>query len=269
MLKFYRPLLPKAKSYVEPFFGGGALFAATTFASASINDINWELMDLYRWVKTDHRGIVKILKLLEQEYLSLNHATRKIFYYDLRKKYWTLAKGEIETSAVLFFLLKTGFNGIWQVCVASDGRFGTPCGLLNQDKSFIDTALIEAWAKKLQSTNIFCGEYSGVAIANRSFVFCDPPYRESFADYNTPFNDDKQLELLDWARMISAKTDSIVWISNRDGEDGFWDTNASDAKIWRFPVTYTAGRRKSVTTDGEETFHAKKAIEVLIAFGSN
>ena len=46
-------LIPKHKRYVEPFFGGGAVFFKLTPKSAIINDIADELVDLYKYVKGD------------------------------------------------------------------------------------------------------------------------------------------------------------------------------------------------------------------------
>lgn len=267
MLKHYTSLFPPSiTSYVEPFFGGGALFSALDFQSASINDINWEIIDLYNWIKSDPQKLFRETKRLETSYLELSKVDRKTLYYDLRDKYWQSEAQSIKTSALLFFLLKTGFNGIWQACVASKGRFGTPCGLLDHTKPFIVEAEVFAWAEKLSRTIITKTNYAEVSVATDSFVFCDPPYRDSFTNYNTTFGDIEQLSLLAWARKQAKETKSEVWVSNRDSADGFWETNASDAVIHRFPVTYTAGRRKKTIEAGISYFAAKPAIEVLIIF---
>ena len=47
--------------YVEPFFGGGALFFYLQPKSAIINDINTKLMDFYRGVKDDYPKLRKEL----------------------------------------------------------------------------------------------------------------------------------------------------------------------------------------------------------------
>lgn len=267
MLKHYNPIFPThISSYVEPFFGGGAVFSNLTFKSALINDINWELMDLYSWIKNDPHQLLDIAQYLEEQYLPMSKVDRKKYYYEIRQSYWDSDAHTIDTSGILLFLLKTCFNGIWQACAPSKGRFGTPCGLLNHDKPFIDKPLILEWSEKLQSVDIQVGSFSNIKVPDNSFVFCDPPYRESFADYNTPFNDAKQIELIEWARKASKK--STVWISNRDCNDGFWEHHASDAIIHRFPVTYTAGRRLHVVENGEKTFEAKKAVEVLLVFNT-
>jgi DNA adenine methylase len=268
MVKFYQPYLPKTvASYVEPFFGGGAIFAHLLPTKGVINDINWEIMDLYSLVKDDPSLLIKLVVEMEQNFLPLQKPDRKLYYYELRQRYWHSPAGEPATSALLFFLLRTCFNGIWQACVASGGRFGTPAGLLNSSK-ILDEDQVYSWSSALAKTKLMVGDYQKVKIVKGSFVFCDPPYRDSFADYNTSFGDEQQIELIDWARYTAKTTDSLVWVSNRDSGDSFWEERAPDAVIKRFPVTYTAGRRLQTKTDIGTSFSAKKAEEVLLMFHS-
>ena len=48
--------IPKfSGKYIEPFFGGGALFFYLEPQKAIINDVNSKLMDFYKGVKNDGR----------------------------------------------------------------------------------------------------------------------------------------------------------------------------------------------------------------------
>lgn len=260
MMKHYRSLIPRnITTYVEPFFGGGAFFCQVDFENAVINDINSELIALFTLLRDDPTSLITDVSILEEEYLCKNKEQRKIFYYDCRQKYWNE-----QSTALLYFLMKTSFNGIWQTCKASNGMFGTPCGLLDEKKPFIDKDLLMKFSKKLQTVTINNGCFSDIDIPFGSFVFCDPPYRNSFADYSNPFNDEKQNELIEWARYQAKNNGCEVWISNRECDDGFFEKHASDATILKFPVTYTAGRRLNTKTG----FEAKKAEEVLIRFNN-
>jgi DNA adenine methylase len=51
-----------------------------------------------------------------------------------------------------------------------------------------------------------------------------------------------------------------VFLCNRDDGSDFFDSRKGNFEIHRFPITYTAGRRKK-TEDG---FEAKPAIEILM-----
>jgi DNA adenine methylase len=88
------------------------------------------------------------------------------------------------------------------------------------------------------------------------FFFMDPPYRDSFANYGTAFTDADLTDLIDFG---NRRTDDIM-ICNRDSADDWFDQRRGSLDIIRFPVTYTAGRRKRTETG----FEAKPAVEVLL-----
>ncbi len=266
MLKHYKPFMPKTvNTYCEPFFGGGAMYIHIVEKYAPkeliINDVNSDIVRIYKTIKSDCDNFISILDELSQEYLPLTKAERKKYYYSLRHKhaydyvFWDNTK----EAAVLYFLMKTGFNGIYQVNKNTNDRYGTPSGLLNQKTEVYDKQVVEWWNKSLQNTQIFSGDWkdcvSYVEDKDNNFVFLDPPYRGSFTSYGQEFTDDHQNKLLDYVR---SNKKSDVFLCNRDIEDGFYDNTG--LLINKFPVTYTAGRRKK-TDDG---FEAKPATELLI-----
>lgn len=54
MVNTILPLIPVHKVYVEPFFGGGAIFFAKEQSQAEIiNDLNGEIVNFYKVVCTD------------------------------------------------------------------------------------------------------------------------------------------------------------------------------------------------------------------------
>jgi DNA adenine methylase len=267
MLQHYIPMLNenlRALPYVEPFAGGAALFGHLSLdepKEASLSDVNSEIIDLYRLVKINPECLIAELSHLQEPWASKSIAERKSFYYELRQKYWDTEPGD-ESTSLLYFLMKTGFNGIWQTCKASKGRYGTPVGLANKAVVF-NPEIIRRWSAKLSRTNVLHAPYQDVKIDQKSFIFCDPPYRASFTSYGTDFGDTAQIELIEWCRATHKATGSTVWLSNRDANDGFFDKHASDAKHHRFPVTYTAGRRKKT----EAGYEAKPATELLLTWG--
>jgi DNA adenine methylase len=274
MLKHYAPLLPTGfTEYVEPFLGGGAFYSFVREQNpeikATLSDVNAELMDMYLAIQKKPNKFMKELRKYESAWLCLDKENRKKYYYEKRAEYWVQADPSNETvsghytteaSALLYFLMKTGFNGIWQSCVAAKGLFATPCGLANQEDKVFNYDLIRTWHDMLQTTELSCGSYLNSLTPKGSFVYCDPPYRGSFTSYNTNFGDQCQQDLVSWCREKAANHECCVWLSNRDVGDGWYETYASDAKIQRFDVTYTAGRRKRTETG----FAAKPAVEVLL-----
>lgn len=56
-----RALIPPFRRYVEPFFGGGALYFHLMPQCAAINDISAQLIDFYRLVKAQDKGLRRLL----------------------------------------------------------------------------------------------------------------------------------------------------------------------------------------------------------------
>jgi DNA adenine methylase len=130
-------LLPKDfNTYIEPFFGGGALFFYLRPKNGIINDVNESLMNLYSLVKEDPGTLIKELDKITSEHLKLDEEDRKKNYYVLREEF-NATKNALRKSALFIFLNKTGFNGMYRE--NSKGEFNIPFGrytnprILNED----------------------------------------------------------------------------------------------------------------------------------------
>tara|TARA_A200000159_G_scaffold121011_1_gene115204 strand:- start:79 stop:933 length:855 start_codon:yes stop_codon:yes gene_type:complete len=266
MLKHYIPILPSPlemsiKSYVEPFFGGGAMFIhmvkTQRLENVWINDINADIISIYSSIKNNYNEFLQRVIELESKYLPMNMDDRRKLFFDVRNQhaYDYESWSKPYESATLYFLMKTGFNGIFQINKNTNNRYGTPCGLLNQKDKVFDRDVVKWWNEILQNVNIKSGDWKDVPDIDDAFYFFDPPYRDSFADYGNSFGDEQLIELIDFA---DSKDKSFV--CNRDSSDGWFENHKKSMNIQTFDITYTAGRRKK-TEDG---FQAKKAKEVLL-----
>lgn len=268
MLKHYKPFMPDdVKTYCEPFFGGGAMYIniidRNNPKELIINDINSDIVRIYKTIKSDCEDFTKVLDELSADYLPLDKDGRKDFYYSLRHKhaYDYVSWDSTKEAAVLYFLMKTGFNGIYQVNKNTNDRYGTPSGLLNQRTKVYEKDVVLWWNKSLQNTQILSGDWKEcvtyVEDEENNFVFLDPPYRGSFTSYGQEFSDDDQIDLV---KYVEKNQNTKVFLCNRDIGDDFYENNVKSAFIDKFPVTYTAGRRKKT----DAGFEAKPATEVLI-----
>lgn len=269
MLTHYAPHLPETLppgGYVEPFAGGAALFAHLRRERgafpAALGDVNSEIVRLYEEVRDAPDRLIEHLRAYAHAWADRSPDDRKRYYYAVREEYWGLPEGP-ETTAALYFLMRTGFNGIWQTCADSRGRYGTPVGLTDKPARVLDEAAIRAWSGYLADTALSSLPYDRQPAPENAFVFCDPPYRDSFTRYGTDFDDAAQERLVDWCRRAARERGCVVWLANRDAGDGFFERAAPDARRLRFPVTYTAGRRKRT----DEGFEAKPATELLMMWG--
>jgi len=269
MIKKYGDRLPnEVTHYVEPFLGAGAMFVwaykKNPSASFVLNDLNESVVSIYESIKQDCKMFIKRLDELSAAYLPLDKENRKKFYYELRRAHafdfadWT----KTYEAATLYFLMKTGFNGIWQINKNTNNRFGTPSGLLNQKDKVYDKDNLLEWHEALQKCTLTSGDFSDTLgyVTDKSYVFLDPPYRGSFTQYGVDFDDALQEGVIKYLNECGKKG-AYAMMSNRDIQDGFFESRAGNNEIVYFDVTYTAGRRKK-NDDG--THSAKKAREILM-----
>lgn len=264
LIKKYAPHFPDIKSfdgYAEPFFGGGAIFGsiANNFdGSLAINDSNSDLMGIYQNLRDNPKELISdTRRVLEVVLKGENKDDRKALYYTELRNYWSTDKpGE------LLALLKLGFNGIWQTKKESKGKFATPAGLLNQKDadSILDKMDFDGWNKALQRTTIGSSDYRELSFEpENTLVYLDPPYRDSFTTYSTDFGDKEQVEVVNYAKSLSAQGATVLLANRYVDGDTFFEDLLPEADFHPFDVTYTAGRRKKV----EDGFEAKKAREFL------
>ena len=143
-------LLPKVPSsygrYIEPFFGGGALFFALQPENAVIADSNPELINMYRQV-ADH--VDDVISYLEK------YQNTSEMFYSVRSLDWeTLPKAE--AAARTIYLNRTCYNGLYRV--NKKGQFNVPYGKYKNPK-ICDTEALHAASQALRKADIVCGDY--------------------------------------------------------------------------------------------------------------
>lgn len=189
------PFIPSGYNrYIEPFFGGGAMYFHLEPENALINDLNKPLIDFYLGVRDDYLNLRKELDRLETEYArnrrifdeikALNPDERvpdnnENLYYYIRDMY----NGKIDgysAAAVYFFINKTAYSGM--IRYNKQGDFNVPYG---RYKNFNTEIVNEEHSRLLQKAEIMCGDYQEVFKLCREddFVFLDPPYDCVFSDY--------------------------------------------------------------------------------------
>ena len=163
-------LLPKVPSsygrYIEPFFGGGALFFALQPENAIIADSNPELINMYRQVANNVEDVISYLKKYEN--------TSEMFY-QVRSLDWNVLT-PAEAAARTIYLNRTCFNGLYRV--NRKGQFNVPYGKYVNPK-ICDEENLHAASKALQNAEIVCGDYLLVLehyAQPGDFIFLDPPY---------------------------------------------------------------------------------------------
>jgi DNA adenine methylase len=205
-LEQYRPAT--FHRYLEPFVGSGAVFfhlashGVLDGRTVTLSDVNTDLIGCYRAVRDETEPVINALQALERDHRRRGDAC----YYEVRDERFNpgrarlmaknggsaeaaAAQYPIDLAAMLIFLNRTGFNGLFRLNRL--GEFNVPAGRY-RDPRICDPDHIRAVAGALRRP--------GVAIEHRGFetalseagagdfVYCDPPYAplsrtSSFANY--------------------------------------------------------------------------------------
>lgn len=171
-IKKYIPEPNDISTYYEPFMGGGAVLFDLQPKKAVVNDINSELINLYKVVKEDVESLIEELGSYKNE---------ESFYYKIRKLDRKLEIYEkltdVQRAARIHYLNKTCYNGLYRVNQA--GEFNTPFGKYkNPNIQNADT--LRAVSKYFNKADIrFLSTDFEEAIKHcrrEGFVYFDPPY---------------------------------------------------------------------------------------------
>lgn len=165
----------KFGKYIEPFFGGGALYFALRPDGGVVADSNPELVNLYRSVAKSVEVVIERLRSC------LN--TEDAFYV-MRALDWT-QMDPADAAARTIFLNRTCFNGLYRV--NKSGGFNVPFGRYKNPK-ILDADALRAASVLLGKSTIVLGDYKTVLAEHAApgdFVFLDPPYLpvSKFADF--------------------------------------------------------------------------------------
>lgn len=224
--------------YVEPFVGSGAVLfwflqKFPNVRQAIINDINADLINAYSIVKKQPMLLIEALQAIQDKYYGLkSEECRRNFFSEKRDVFNSGSLSVLDKTALLFFLNRTCFNGLYRV--NSQNRFNVPFGKYSRPK-ICDPETILADSSILQKVTILNGDYRKTMehASGSAFFYIDPPYRaisktSSFNAYaREAFGDDEQIALKQFCDGLSAR--GYRWLlsnsdpKNKDPGDNFFD----------------------------------------------
>lgn len=167
-------------TYIEPFLGGGAVFFSLKPKKAIINDLNEDLINAYKIIKSDdYLELIKRLKKISDEY----HQSPDEFYYDVRAwdrtENWMNEHDDVDRAARMIFLNRTCYNGLYRV--NSKGQFNTPMGRYRNPLICDETNIKEIHEYLSNPENhieIMNGSYEEAIkkAKDGDAIYIDPPY---------------------------------------------------------------------------------------------
>lgn len=188
--------------------------------SVYISDTNAELINTYRTIRNDIERLIDITYKMQNIFVPMDVEQRKAYYLEKRGRFNDLKantdeRNNIEKAALMIFLNKTCFNGLFRV--NKKGMFNVPMGAY-KTPMICDEKNLRAVSEKLKKVTIVCGDYRESAdfIDEKTFVYFDPPYRPitdtaSFTTYTENlFNDKEQIELARFVDDMHKKGAKVV-----------------------------------------------------------
>ena len=220
LLEQFKPLFPKKmNNYLEPFVGSGAVFfyIIQNFKPKKIiiSDINEELINTYKIVKTDVEKLIIELKQHKEYHL----AKGKPYYLTIRA---TNPKDlpSLERAARFIYLNKTCFNGLYRV--NSKGGFNVPMGSY-KNPDIVQEERLRIVSELLKKVTIKVMSFEKVLnfAKKGDFIYFDPPYyplknKKSFTTYTKDSFMEKEQELLAEVFNKLDKKGCSVMLSNSD-----------------------------------------------------
>ena len=217
---YYKKLNPK--KYIEPFFGGGAVYFdilktinLSLKKTSIINDINSDLIDMYRNIKTKPDEIIYFCKELEKIYYKYDYYYIREHFngFDKNKKPVERYEGVMRSSS-LILLNRTCFNGLYRV--NSKGLFNVPKGSYKNPKIIDEENLYKLSSLLPDFKNILNTEFDKISGINKGdLVYFDPPYHplnetSSFTSYSGVFGEKEQIRLRNYFRNLSNRGVHVI-----------------------------------------------------------
>lgn len=207
LIETFLDLIPENFSYYcEPFLGGGALFFYLQPKNAFINDINSDLILVYKIIRDDVENLISELENFKNN--------SDFFYYvrnlDRNKEIFN-SLSDVQRAARIIFLNKTCYNGLYRV--NNSGEFNSPFGNY-KNPNIINAPVLRAVSKYFNSAHIHLTsvDYAEILaeIPKKTFVYLDPPYdpistTSNFTGYSKGgFNRDEQIRLKESCDFLTA-----------------------------------------------------------------
>ncbi|MBW8190015.1 Dam family site-specific DNA-(adenine-N6)-methyltransferase [Neiella marina] len=206
--------LPAGPRLVEPFVGAASVFLNTDYTSYWLNDINPDLIDVYRRLQQQPEQLIEATRpLFTPEY------NQSEVYYRLRTEFNQL-EPSLRRASLFIYFNRHGYNGLCRY--NRSGGFNVPFG--RYKRPHFPEQEMRAFAAKAHRAILTCLPFEKVfeQVEQGDVVYCDPPYAPlsataSFTAYaGNGFSSNDQLKLAECANHCATQQSASVLISNHD-----------------------------------------------------
>ena len=197
--------------FIEPFVGSGVVFMNVFAKSYVINDINTDLVLIYKALQTSGE---EFIAACEELFIPENNTPKR--YNELREEFNSTDVKDIRKGALFIYLNRHGFNGLCRY--NKSGGFNVPFG--KYDVVGFPKENLKKAVSRLKDVIIFNRPFEDIIemAGVGDTIYCDPPYvpmsaTSSFTNYaQTGFEYTDQEKLA----MLAEESEARVFISNHD-----------------------------------------------------
>lgn len=176
---------PNRENYIECFLGSGVVLInvlkknnTLNYRNFYVNDINPHIINFYKLLQNNPHHIIKQIGELVEVYNNYDTPKKEEYYYELRMQF--NEEKDLDNKSILFyFLMKTGFNGVYRENKA--GKFNVPFG--RKEKIVLNADYLMELSKLIQPVNFYNLDYKTFlnkmkedGKIDNSFMYFDPPY---------------------------------------------------------------------------------------------
>lgn len=272
--------IPEHTVYIEPFAGGGSIFFAKPKTLVNqLNDIDHELINVYRVIRDEPNELITFLKkrtnsriptaLTEGirigEPLPATKELHKFFKFEFKPT------NELEMAGRWFYLNRTSYSGIMNF---QNMYFGYGDKFSMQPKNWARN--IERTSEKMQNVILTSHDFE-IIIENApdgALLFLDPPYFNADQDkfYNCSFTKQDHYRLENCLRRNSERLNLFITYDNTPEIRHLynWMDEMHD-KEWNYCIQRTDDQKNKSETKGErykgkELFILNYQAEIAIQY---
>lgn len=217
LIEDIRQHLPDGNKLIEPFVGAGSVFLNTNYKRYLLNDINPDLITLY---KTLQHSAERYIEDAESLFIAKNNDPER--YYEVRQEFNESTDG-YQRAVMFLYLNRHGYNGLCRYNLS--GKFNVPFG--RYKAPYFPKKELYYFAEKSQYATFTCEPYtkSFARARKNNVIYCDPPYAPisttaNFTQYSgNGFGVKDQAALAKLSFKTMNKKSVPVLISNHDTPD--------------------------------------------------
>jgi DNA adenine methylase Dam len=182
--------------FLDLFTGAANVAINVQYPRKTANDINKDMIDLYKHIqKTSYDKLVEEIETIVTEY-GLDEVNQA-GYYQLREDHF-----KDRDPMKLYVLTNLSYYGIMRFNSKGGFNKGYSHAPFNEKLAF---SKLQIFKKDIKNIKFVSNHFSKLKPNKRTFVYADPPYLITKADYNMHWSKKDEIRLLKYLDELNAK----------------------------------------------------------------